>query len=68
MASESGRPPHPRLPLLYFSLAHVCLAAAFAALAAWPSRFAAFFYHPQMVAVGAAAGDETARNPSPPSE
>lgn len=51
MASVPGRPPHPRLPLLYFSLAHVCLAAAFAALAAWPSRFAAFFYHPQMVAV-----------------
>jgi hypothetical protein len=51
MASGSERPPHPRLPLLYFSLGHICLAAAFAALAAWPSSFAAFFYHPHMVAV-----------------
>ena len=45
------RPPHTRLPLLYFSLAHACLASAFAALALLPARFAAFFYHPQMIAV-----------------
>ncbi|HEX3529160.1 MAG TPA: hypothetical protein VH988_19045 [Thermoanaerobaculia bacterium] len=45
------RDPHSRLPLLYFSLAHVCLAAAFAALALQPQRFSAFFYHPRMVAV-----------------
>lgn len=51
MASGTERPPHARLPLLYFSLAHVCLGSAFAALAAWPSSFAAFFYHPHMVAV-----------------
>lgn len=51
MASGTARPPHARLPLLYFSLAHICLGSAFAALAVWPSSFAAFFYHPHMVAV-----------------
>lgn len=45
------RPPHSRLPLLYFSLAHVSLAAAFAALAFQPGRLTGFFYHPRMVAV-----------------
>jgi len=51
MEPGKKRPPYSRLPLLYFSLAHVCLATAFAALAVWPARFAAFFYHPQMIAV-----------------
>jgi hypothetical protein len=46
-----ARSPHTRLPLLYFGLAHVALAAAFAALACEPGRFAGFFYHPRMVAV-----------------
>jgi len=46
-----GKDPHSRLPLLYFSLAHVCLASAFAALALQPQRYSAFFYHPRMVAV-----------------
>jgi hypothetical protein len=45
------RPPHTRLPLLYFGLAHAALAAAFAAVALWPSSFVGFFYHPKMVAV-----------------
>ena len=45
------RPRHTRLPLLYFGLAHVALAAAFGALAFEPARFAGFFYHPRMVAV-----------------
>jgi hypothetical protein len=47
----AGKDPHTRLPLLYFALAHLCLASAFAALALQPQRFAAFFYHPRMVAV-----------------
>lgn len=49
--SPPARPPHTRLPLLYFGLAHVALAAAFAALAFQPAHFAGFFYHPRMVAV-----------------
>lgn len=49
--SQPERPPHTRLPLLYFSLAHAALAAAFAALAFQPGRFAGFYYHPRMVAV-----------------
>jgi len=51
MSTRPERDPHRRLPLLYFSLAHVCLAAAFAALALQPQRYSAFFYHPRMVAV-----------------
>ncbi|HSK77850.1 MAG TPA: hypothetical protein VLQ45_15465 [Thermoanaerobaculia bacterium] len=39
------------LPLLYFSFAHLCLAAAFAAVALDPRGVAGFFYHPRMVAV-----------------
>lgn len=50
-AAPSRRDPHSRLPLLYFGLAHGALAAAFAALAFQPARFAAFYYHPRMVAV-----------------
>jgi hypothetical protein len=40
-----------RLPLLYFSFAHLCLAGALGALAAFPRSFAGFFYHPRMLAV-----------------
>jgi hypothetical protein len=43
------RPPS-RLPLLYFAYAHLCLAAALAALAAFPHSFYGFFYHPRMLA------------------
>jgi hypothetical protein len=39
------------LPLLYFGFAHLCLAAAFAAVALDPSGVAGFYYHPRMVAV-----------------
>lgn len=39
------------LPLLYFGFAHLCLAAAFAAVALDPRGVAGFFYHPRMVAV-----------------
>lgn len=49
--SQPERPPHTRLPLLYFALAHAALGAAFAALAFQPGRFAGFYYHPRMVAV-----------------
>ena len=39
------------LPLLYFGFAHLCLAAAFAAVALDPRGVAGFYYHPRMVAV-----------------
>lgn len=39
------------LPLLYFGFAHLCLAAAFAAVALDPRGVAGFWYHPKMVAV-----------------
>lgn len=39
------------VPLLYFTFAHVCLAAAFAELALEPGSLAGFFYHPRMLAV-----------------
>lgn len=39
------------LPLLYFGFAHLCLAAAFAAIALDPRGVAGFYYHPRMVAV-----------------
>jgi uncharacterized membrane protein len=39
------------LPLLYFTFAHCCLAAAFAELAFEPGSLAGFFYHPRMLAV-----------------
>lgn len=39
------------LPVLYFALSHVALAAAFAALAADAPAFAGFYYHPRMLAV-----------------
>lgn len=50
-AVTAARPRHTRLPLLYFGLAHVALASAFAAMAFDPARFAGFFYHPRMIAV-----------------
>ncbi len=39
------------VPLLYFTFAHLCLAAAFAELAFQPRSLAGFFYHPRMLAV-----------------
>lgn len=39
------------LPILYFSVAHVALAIAFAAVAADPSGVAGFFYHSQMIGI-----------------
>lgn len=39
------------IPLLYFGLAHVCLAAAFVILIVDPSLPGPFFLHPRMVAV-----------------
>jgi hypothetical protein len=39
------------LPLLYFGFAHLCLAAAFTAVALDPRGVAGFYYHPRMVAV-----------------
>ncbi|MEM7582064.1 MAG: hypothetical protein AAF560_01675 [Acidobacteriota bacterium] len=40
-----------RLPLLYFALAHLSLAAAFAEIALEPQRLVGFYYHPRMIAV-----------------
>ena len=39
------------VPLLYFAFAHVCLAAAFGALASHAQGLGGFFYHPRMLAV-----------------
>ncbi len=39
------------LPLLYFGVAHLALAVAFAALALAPEKYIGFFYHPRMVFV-----------------
>lgn len=39
------------LPVLYFSLAHVALLLAFAAIAADPRAIAGFFYHSRMLAI-----------------
>jgi hypothetical protein len=39
------------VPLCYFAFAHLCLAAALAALAFSPRGLAGFFYHPRMLAV-----------------
>ncbi|HKI01119.1 MAG TPA: hypothetical protein VKK31_03995 [Thermoanaerobaculia bacterium] len=50
LSREERRPPR-RLPLLYFGFAHLCLAAAFAAVALDPRGVAGFFYHPRMVAI-----------------
>jgi hypothetical protein len=47
--ASASRPPS-RLPLLYFSFAHLCLASALGALALFPRSFAGFFYHPRMLA------------------
>jgi hypothetical protein len=38
-------------PLLYLGFAHLCLAAAFAAVALDPRGVSGFFYHPRMLAV-----------------
>lgn len=43
--------PSSGLPLAYFSLAHVCLAAAAGALVAWPDLPGGFFYQPRMIAL-----------------
>lgn len=53
-ASSSGRAPlasGSRLPLAYFALAHVSLAAALAVLVVSPSVPGGFFYHPRMIAL-----------------
>jgi hypothetical protein len=39
------------LPVLYFSVAHIALALAFAAVAMDPRGVSGFFYHPQMVGI-----------------
>jgi hypothetical protein len=39
------------VPLLYFAFAHLCLAAAFAALALEPRSLGGYFYNPRMLAV-----------------
>jgi hypothetical protein len=39
------------VPLLYFTFAHCCLAAAFAEVALEPRSLAGFFYNPRMLAV-----------------
>lgn len=39
------------IPLLYFGLAHTCLAAAFAVLVVRPDLPGGFFHHPRMIAV-----------------
>lgn len=43
--------PGRRLPLLYFGLAHLCLACAFAAVVLVPMAVAGFYYHPRALAV-----------------
>ena len=43
--------PGRRLPLAYLGLAHLCLAAAFAAVALAPAAVAGFYYHPRALAV-----------------
>src|SRR5438093_10443628 len=54
--SAAGLPVAATMParwisLLYFAFAHLCLGAAFAALAFGPRSLAGFFYHPRMLAV-----------------
>lgn len=39
------------VPLLYFAFGHLCLAAAFAAVALRPEALAGFYYHPRLLAV-----------------
>src|SRR5687767_12420821 len=43
--------PAPALPLAYFAVAHVSLAAALAVLVASPALPGGFFYHPRMIAL-----------------
>ena len=50
-STRSDRLPPRLLPLLYFGLAHVCLAAAWLTVALDPHGVAGFFYHPRMVFV-----------------
>src|SRR6185503_7843074 len=47
---RTQRPPR-LLPVLYFGVAHVALALAFAAVAADPRGVSGFFYHARMLAV-----------------
>lgn len=51
MAEPSERLPPRTLPVVYVAFAHVCLAAAFLAIAVEPSRFMGFYYHPKMFAL-----------------
>lgn len=50
-SARRDRLPARRVPLLYFSLAHLSLAVAFAVVAWAPARVTGFFYHPHMVFV-----------------
>lgn len=43
--------PSSGIPLAYFGLAHVCLAAAAGMLAMWPDLAGGYFYQPRMIAL-----------------
>ena len=43
--------PSSAIPIAYFALAHLGLAAALLILVLWPDVPGAFFYHPQIVAL-----------------
>lgn len=51
MSAPADQLPPRLLPILYFTLAHVALALAFASIAADPRAVAGFFYHPRMLAI-----------------
>jgi hypothetical protein len=56
VAEPPGAPPPSMMParwvpLLYFGVAHLCLATALAALAVTPRSLVGFFYHPRLLAV-----------------
>lgn len=51
LAAKRARLPSRLLPLLYWGMAHLALAAAFAVVLADPRSIAGFYYHPAMVAV-----------------
>src|SRR5262245_50337059 len=50
-AHRTSLVPASGLPLLYFGFAHLCLAAAFAALVLRPDLPGLFFYHPRFLAL-----------------
>ncbi|MEZ5331811.1 MAG: hypothetical protein R2991_07105 [Thermoanaerobaculia bacterium] len=51
LAAKRARLPSRLLPLLYWGLAHVALATAFAVMLADPRAIGGFYYHPAMVGV-----------------